>query len=1238
MTLFKLLRRNLVFHRRGNLAVLLGVAVGTAVLTGALLVGDSLRGSLRDRALRRLGQVDYALAANRLFRESVARDFAIDGVSVNAIIMLRAAVSAGDRRVNGVTLFDALKARILAGPPPSSLRMPPWRPWHVIPALRPKSYLIWDDVPPTFDGAELPVLIAEKLGVRPDERIRIHVQKSSAIPRESLLGRRGADDAVESFELPFSRYRTDQAAEFSLRPGPREVRNVFIGDPQLWSKLGLTGRANTILVQGGDLATLNERLQKALTLDDWGLVIHHPSEETGSLFAMLDRNKDETLQPSEWRNRLAESVARAADRTPHPTPDAPPTPKRGDLLEYYRHRGYISVESRSLLIEPAVERTALEVTKEMGLRAAPTLVYLANSISDGKQSIPYSIVAALDPQLPPPLGPLLPSNEKPLADDEILLAEWPESPIKPKPGDSITLTYFEPEQEGRLKETSKTFRLRGFVPLAGVAADPDLTPAFPGITDKLTLGDWDPPFPYDNKRVQKRDEDFWAQYRGTPKAYVNLAVGRKLFGSRFGQATSIRLAPATPTDLDQLAKDFGERLRKALRPELGGFVFEDVRARALAASTGGQDFGMLFLGFSFFLIAAALVLVGLLVRLNIDRRASEIGLLMASGYRVRTVRRLLLAEGMTLAFFGALLGLAGAVGYAALMLKLLADLWPSGEVASFLELHVTGQSLAIGFVAALAVSGLTIWWAVRVLRRVAPSALIAGMTTQEGAIAVAPHSRKRKVLLFGSLLFGMVSVVAGLFVRDHEAQAGSFFTGGLLLLTAALTAVLSWMKAPRHATIAPGAPFAVARLGGRNAVRNPTRSLLTAALLASAAFLLVAVESFRRSPDADFLDKNGGSDGFALVGESDLPIYQDPNTGPGRQELLDALERQYQSRPGAMPADTKAKLAAATALLSQTTIVPLRLKAGDDASCLNLYQPGKPRLLGVPRALMVRDGFRFADHRLRHTGYNLSSLSRGITPFSRGNDLTPWFLLDGQDEDGSIPVFGEANTVQWMLKSGLEKSIEIPDEQGRPVKLLVVGLLQDSVFQSELLMSEANFLKLYPRQEGYSYFLIDAPRGREADVRDLLNIAFADRGLDVTFARDRLASFLAVENTYLSTFQVLGGFGLLLGASGLAVVLLRGVWERRGELALLRALGYRRRALGGMVFAENALLLVIGLAAGVGAALASVAPHILRGEGAVPWARLAGLLGLVLLVGLLSGGLAVRATLRAPLVPALRKE
>ncbi len=72
MTFFRLLGRNLVYHWRGNLAVLLGAALGTAVLTGALLVGDSLRGSLRELTLDRLGWVEQAMIPGRFFRAQLA--------------------------------------------------------------------------------------------------------------------------------------------------------------------------------------------------------------------------------------------------------------------------------------------------------------------------------------------------------------------------------------------------------------------------------------------------------------------------------------------------------------------------------------------------------------------------------------------------------------------------------------------------------------------------------------------------------------------------------------------------------------------------------------------------------------------------------------------------------------------------------------------------------------------------------------------------------------------------------------------------------------------------------------------------------------------------------------------------------------------------------------------------------------------------------------------------------------
>jgi hypothetical protein len=304
------------------------------------------------------------------------------------------------------------------------------------------------------------------------------------------------------------------------------------------------------------------------------------------------------------------------------------------------------------------------------------------------------------------------------------------------------------------------------------------------------------------------------------------------------------------------------------------------------------------------------------------------------------------------------------------------------------------------------------------------------------------------------------------------------------------------------------------------------------------------------------------------------------------------------------------------------SIYGVRLRQGEDASCLNLYQPRKPRLLGVPAALVQRDGFHF----------------QAVETTAPETAANPWLLLEEARSDGAVPVFGEANTVKWILHSDLGKEIEISSETGEPIRLRFVGLLEDSIFQSELLLSEVNFLKLFPRQEGYSFFLIQTPAAQAPEVKSALETALADFGFTVTPTAQRLAAYLAVENMYLSTFQALGGLGLLLGALGLAVVLVRGAWERRGELALLRALGFRSSALKRLILIENAFLLVLGLGVGACSALVAVGPHLFGRDNEIPWMRMLGFLVLVLVVGLAAGAVAVTRTLRVPLLPALRRE
>jgi ABC-type lipoprotein release transport system permease subunit len=1135
MNLQRLVLRNLFYHWRGNLAVLLGVVVGTAVLTGALLVGDSLRGSLRDLTLKRLGWVDQALIAGRFFREEVADKLKADRVS--PVILLQGSAESGsgaDAKHAGRISIYGVDDRFWAD------------------GQDPAEPSFWKS---TNEEIVLSPVLQTELGVDIGGEVTLNVQQVSSVPRDMPFAERNTDNVglkLKKLKVRLVLAEDSQGARFSLNPGPATPRNVFVPLRLLQQSLKQQGRVNVLLV-GGGTRTLQRDFQRALDLEDWGL---------------------------EVRIR--------------------------------KKHGYFSLESQQMFLELAAVEAAEKAAQDLKLRVGKTLVYLANRISRGEKFIPYSVVAALDPTLPPPLGPFLPRGEK-LKPNQIILAAWEESPLKVKIGDKVSLTYFEPIESGRLRERTVPFEVHAFVKLKGVAGDPDLTPTYPGITDKEDMRSWDPPFPYDNKLIKPRDRRYWTRYRTTPKAYVTLTRGQELWKSRFGDLTSIRLAPEEKEDLTRAAKAFRKELMANLDATKGGMVFDDVRERNLEASSGSTDFGMLFLAFSVFLIVAALLLVGLLFRLNLDRRAGELGLLLATGYRRGTLRWLLLAEGVLLAIAGGLVGLVGAVLYAWLMLHLLGIIWPGGVEMSFLRLHVSWVSCAIGFLATFAMSLLTIAWATRVLGRVAPSVLLTGeTTTQEGSGERRPP--RWSLWIAGVTAVGaVVCLVVGTMVRDHEMQAGTFFGSGFLLLAAGLAGVWAWMRGSRHRQVGGHGGLALALLGVRNAARHPVRSLLTVGLLASATFLVAAVQSFHRDPDSDFQRQEGGSGGFPLLAETDVPIYQDLNSREGKDTLNNLFKLALQ--------DGKVKESDRD-LLEKMQFVPFRLKPGDDASCLNLAQPRKPRVLGVPRSLIQRGGFQFAE-------------SEADSDAEKAN---PWLLLDRPAKGGIVPVFGEANTVQWILKSKLGGELTLTNERGEPVKVRIVGLFKDSIFQSELLMSEKNFLELYPHQEGYPFFLVNVPDGQAGEAKRLLETVLADQGCFVQSTAERLALYLQVENTYLFTFQILGAFGLLLGALGLAIVLLRSVWERRGELALLRALGYRHSALAWLILAENSFLLVLGLAVGTITALVAVAPYLLAGSGAVPWVRLLLLVGLVLLVGLAAGVAAVASTLRAPLVPALRRE
>ena len=372
----------------------------------------------------------------------------------------------------------------------------------------------------------------------------------------------------------------------------------------------------------------------------------------------------------------------------------------------------------------------------------------------------------------------------------------------------------------------------------------------------------------------------------------------------------------------------------------------------------------------------------------------------------------------------------------------------------------------------------------------------------------------------------------------------------------------------------------------RNTTRRRGRSLATVGVLASGVFMVVAVDSFRKSDDE--IDPPG-TGGFDTVGESASPIYEDLNSQKGRE---------------AYALDDK--------IMKGVRVVQMRVRDGDDASCLNLNRAVQPRVLGV----------KFAEF-----GVGLNRVCFGLD----------WSTVAAKAPT-AIPGVVDANTLQWAMQKRIGDIIEISGERGEPARIQIAATVPGSILQGMIIIPEDRFVSAFPNSAGTRFFLIDGTASKAAEVREHLTAQLGDRGLELVPTGQRLAEFNAVENTYLSIFQVLGGLGMLLGSAGLAIVVARNVLERRREFGLLEAVGFTPAQLRSLVFAEHRWLIVAALVIGAGSAIIAVLPGILQRGAGFPWGSLAMLFAGMGALSVFWVWVATRLSLRGSLLTALRNE
>jgi len=1160
--MFSIFFRSLWYDRWINFAVMVGVLCASAVLTGALLVGDSMRGSLKALTLDRLGDIDTILFAPGFVEHHLAGTPALSYVpnapeyrlNEEGVILLPAAAQFNDKIV-GIQLFGRV-----AGDAANNAK--------------------------TIANQAL----ADALGLQSGDTLALRLMPPQAIPPESSLGRK---DQLLRTRIPVDEIIPNTGiGRFSLKMDQQAEPLLIVPIERLQRLLDVGNKVNAVFYYGGAGAPAPGSVNFAPTLEDLGIV-----------------------------------------------------------TEYHEGNWYIK-SSRMLFTDAQVDLIENALIDEIDVSIG--LLYLATSIRAVKndRETPYSTVYAVsafacETHVEPP-----DTSQA----TRLTLNQWTADDLDVQIGDEIELTWFDPHDVNITHR--KTFTLSDILPMEGLGADPYLVPTVQGFTDEASIADWDPPFPFDARKIRQKDENYWDTYRAAPKAFVSLETGQELFGSRFGKVTTFVLTapPLAAPPAERFADHFAERF--AGETANFGITLVPVKQQGLAASSGTTPFSILFLAFSFFIIASALMLVMMLFRLSVEMKAKRIGIQLAVGWSAGLVTKTLLLEGFSIAVFGSFLGALLGIGYAAVMVYGLTTWWVNAVTVPFLTLYISPMSLLLGFASGVGLAMLTIFWSARGVAKVPLRALLHGDV----------QSRNRKVAPFDSRPSGRGSVVAflnkpifGTAKNAEDTQTTQWgkidnnpiFVIPAFLLFVVLFAVLCWINFDifRRAelffiwalfVLGMGLKIVVKSflntsaerehvrsligLSLANATRRRGRSMLFIALIASTTFLVLSISAFRLDPaDQSNTDSRNGNGGFVYIGETAFPVYHNISTVHGREGL------------SIQPDDEK--------YLEQSNIdiVLFRTGGGDNSSCLNLYQTGSPRILGVPvEALKKRrevhyGSFHFAKPRESYSVFessNWSAIQRPVTI----------------DSDGirRVPVIIDANTARYALHlyGGLGDVYELDDGANGMIRCEVVGLLSNSVLQGDILMGEENFLKLFPESVGYQFFLFGLQSRNRQPLDDrtlgILYNLLGDYGFQGEPTSDRLRKLFAVQNTYLSTFQSLGGIGLLLGIFGLAVIQYRNVLERRKELALLLAIGFSKPRVIMLLLYESFTLLAWGLGLAVLASAFALLPFFFGGVQQVSAVSIVQqfvvLVGGLLIVGIISNVAAALAVLKIPVARELAEE
>ena len=1121
MNSLRLIIRNIRYYFRSWILVAAGAMLGTTVLTGALITGDSVKYSLEKKVQSRLGKTRFALASpDKFFRSDLGRELS-DSLKCNVVPLLLTDGMA----VNPDQKISVSRINIIGVDETFSSV------WDKQPASG-------NPISPRGDEAFLSRSLAGRLNLHPGNVFLLKIKKEGFAPGNApFVYEKTLTAAVR---LKVKTIAGDCCGgSFSLISNQSATDNVFISREMLASLLEVPGFVNTLLVFPENKRINAEKLdcvfQNSWNYEDAGLVLKK--------LQYPDPGKGE-------KDQIAGTKAKPA----------------GENL--------YQVSSRRIFIQDTIASAILQgLASPIGI-----LTYLVNDIRSKGRSTPYSFVSAMAHG----------SGGDRINGNEIIINNWLATDLQVRAGDSLTLRYFIAGVSGTLRESSSVFVIRSVTDIMSFPYSAELMPDFPGIKSALNCRDWETGVPVDVGRIREKDEAYWRIYKGTPKAFISLDQGQKIWKNPFGSYSAVRFVSHE--------KDAGRQITRLVReipPTALGLAFIPVYDQGMHSAKNSTDMGGLFLSLGILIVISGLLLSGMMYSFFLQNRAEEAALLYSTGFRKQKLLRLFLSEALIFSITAGLAGTALAIGYTRLMLYALNTLWQGAVHTSILSVHLLPGTLVTGFLSGILIS-LIVFSGVlmRNLRRPLASAIRRPRSEKiKGTVA---RKRISLVITVISLAIATVIILAGT-TRSTLLSSQQFMAAGMMVLLGMISLVYYLLIPDRYTSSFEKGGWL--KLVFQNAGINRSRTVTAVAMLALGTFTILITGANRKMAGNDTPVNRSGSGGFLYWIQSSVPFRTDLNSVAGR------IKTGLEDEP----------------LVKKICFVNLCMVKGDDASCLNLNRVKNPQLIGVPCGLFNR--FR----------------AFSFTGFDHGTHRQhPWLSLQDQKSENLIPGYADQTVITWGLGKKLGDTIQYRDEAGHIFGVYLAGGLDNSIFQGNILVSDSLLRKYYPSTCGSNIILArnaetdtlsaavehPASKGIEQESIDVTSLAriletrLHEYGAVVTPASSRLAEFNSVENTYLSVFMMLGGLGVLLGTIGLALLLLKNMLERRFEVALYTALGFPEKLRKKLIFSEYFFILVSGLVIGITSAFLGSMPVLLSSAGSLPWFFTGGLVLLVFVNGI----------------------